>query len=181
AIEMCGVDRQHHMFRHRRAVIAAAHERHRRPERAHLSEVWLPIADPGVEHRRQQCVAAHLGVEAAYQALDHRLGDPGSFHDAGGDRLAPFGGEHDKVSKIGISNTYLACYGQAAKSHLREAPMRLTTFTDFALRALMRLAGEPDRSFSTSEIAAEFRLSRNHLTKVVRDLAEGGFVAQQRR
>jgi DNA-binding IscR family transcriptional regulator len=25
--------------------------------------------------------------------------------------------------------------------------MRLTTFTDFALRALMRLAGEPTRSF----------------------------------
>ena len=58
--------------------------------------------------------------------------------------------------------------------------MRLTTFTDFALRALMRLAGEPDRSFSTAEIAAEFRISRNHLTKVVRDLAEGGFVATQR-
>jgi len=58
--------------------------------------------------------------------------------------------------------------------------MRLTTFTDFALRALMRLAGEPDRSFSTAEIAAEFRISRNHLTKVVRDLAEGGFVTTQR-
>ena len=58
--------------------------------------------------------------------------------------------------------------------------MRLTTFTDFALRALMRLAGEPHRSFSTAEIAAEFRISRNHLTKVVRDLAEAGFVATQR-
>ncbi|MGH9811067.1 MAG: Rrf2 family transcriptional regulator, partial [Terriglobia bacterium] len=34
--------------------------------------------------------------------------------------------------------------------------MRLTTFTDFGLRALMRLAGEPDRPFSTGEIAAEF-------------------------
>ena len=39
--------------------------------------------------------------------------------------------------------------------------MRLTSFTDFALRALMRLAGEPDRSFATSEIAAEFGISRN--------------------
>ena len=58
--------------------------------------------------------------------------------------------------------------------------MRLTTFTDFALRALMRLAGEPGRSFSTAEIANEFRISRNHLTKVVRDLAEGGFVTTQR-
>ena len=52
--------------------------------------------------------------------------------------------------------------------------MRLTAFTDFGLRALMRLAGEPDRSFSTDDIATEFGISRNHLTKVVRDLAEGG-------
>jgi Rrf2 family nitric oxide-sensitive transcriptional repressor len=58
--------------------------------------------------------------------------------------------------------------------------MRLTAFTDFGLRALMRLAGEPTRSFSTKEIATEFDISRNHLTKVVRDLADGGFVATQR-
>jgi Rrf2 family nitric oxide-sensitive transcriptional repressor len=58
--------------------------------------------------------------------------------------------------------------------------MRLTSFTDFALRALMRLAGEPTRSFATNEIAAEFGISRNHLAKVVRDLADGGFIRTQR-
>jgi len=58
--------------------------------------------------------------------------------------------------------------------------MRLTSFTDFALRALMRLAGEPGRSFATNEIAAEFGISRNHLAKVVRDLADSGFIATQR-
>lgn len=58
--------------------------------------------------------------------------------------------------------------------------MRLTSFTDFALRALMRLAGEPQRIFATSEIAAEFGISRNHLAKVVRDLASGGFITTQR-
>lgn len=58
--------------------------------------------------------------------------------------------------------------------------MRLTAFTDFALRALMRLAGEPERVFTTDEIAREFSISRNHLTKVVRELAEGGFVATHR-
>ena len=58
--------------------------------------------------------------------------------------------------------------------------MRLTTFTDFALRALMRLAGEPARSFATNEIAAEFGISRNHLAKVVRDLADNGFILTQR-
>jgi Rrf2 family nitric oxide-sensitive transcriptional repressor len=58
--------------------------------------------------------------------------------------------------------------------------MRLTSFTDFALRALMRLAGEPKRSFATGEIATEFGISRNHLAKVVRDLAEAGFITTQR-
>ena len=58
--------------------------------------------------------------------------------------------------------------------------MRLTSFTDFALRALMRLAGEPTRSFATNEIATEFEISRNHLAKVVRHLADGGFIATQR-
>ena len=58
--------------------------------------------------------------------------------------------------------------------------MRLTAFTDFALRALMRLAGEPARSFATHEIASEFGISRNHLAKVVRDLADGGFISTQR-
>jgi len=58
--------------------------------------------------------------------------------------------------------------------------MRLTAFTDFALRALMRLAAEPARTFATSEIAAEFGISRNHLAKVVRDLANSGFILTQR-
>jgi Rrf2 family transcriptional regulator, nitric oxide-sensitive transcriptional repressor len=58
--------------------------------------------------------------------------------------------------------------------------MRLTSFTDFALRALMRLAGEPARTFATTEIAAEFGISRNHLAKVVRDLADNGFILTQR-
>ncbi len=58
--------------------------------------------------------------------------------------------------------------------------MRLTSFTDYGLRALMRLAGEPDRLFTTEEIAREFRISRNHLTKVVRELAVAGVVATQK-
>jgi Rrf2 family transcriptional regulator, nitric oxide-sensitive transcriptional repressor len=58
--------------------------------------------------------------------------------------------------------------------------MRLTAFTDFGLRTMMRLAGAPERSFITDEIAAEFAISRHHLTKVVRDLARAGFVVTQR-
>src|SRR6201996_4650495 len=59
--------------------------------------------------------------------------------------------------------------------------MRLTSFTDFALRALMRLAAEPERTFATSEIAADFGISRNHLAKGVGDLADSGFISTQRR
>jgi Rrf2 family nitric oxide-sensitive transcriptional repressor len=58
--------------------------------------------------------------------------------------------------------------------------MRLTAFTDFGLRALMRLAGQPRRVFTTDEIAQEFEISRNHLTKIVRELAGAGIVATQR-
>lgn len=58
--------------------------------------------------------------------------------------------------------------------------MRLTAYTDFGLRALMRLAGEPERSFTTDEIASEFEISRHHLIKVVRGLAEAGYVTTQR-
>ena len=58
--------------------------------------------------------------------------------------------------------------------------MRLTSFTDYGLRALMRLAGEPERVFTTEEIAREFGISRNHLVKVVQELSAAGFVATQR-
>ncbi len=58
--------------------------------------------------------------------------------------------------------------------------MRLTSFTDFALRTLMRLAGEPERSFTTEELARDFGVSRHHLTKVVGRLAAAGVVATRR-
>lgn len=58
--------------------------------------------------------------------------------------------------------------------------MRLTSFTDFGLRALMRMASDPHRAFSTAELADEFALSRNHLTKIMQRLAEGGFVTTRR-
>lgn len=58
--------------------------------------------------------------------------------------------------------------------------MRLTSFTDFGLRALMRMAADPDRTHSTAEIAAEFGISRNHLTKAIQALAAAGIVRTQR-
>ena len=58
--------------------------------------------------------------------------------------------------------------------------MRLTTFTDYGLRALMRMASTPDRAFSTAELAQEFGLSRNHLAKIMQRLARSGIVETRR-
>ncbi|MGV0911485.1 RrF2 family transcriptional regulator [Martelella sp. FOR1707] len=58
--------------------------------------------------------------------------------------------------------------------------MRLTSFTDYGLRALMRMASDPERVFSTAEIAEEFRVSRNHLNKIMQRLAHHGIVDTRR-
>lgn len=58
--------------------------------------------------------------------------------------------------------------------------MRLTTFTDYGLRMLMRLASEPDRAFSTADLAEEFGLSRHHLAKIMQHLARAGLVETRR-
>lgn len=58
--------------------------------------------------------------------------------------------------------------------------MRLTSFTDYGLRALMRIAADPNRSHSTAEIASQFRISRHHLTKAMAALSAAGFIKTQR-
>lgn len=58
--------------------------------------------------------------------------------------------------------------------------MRLTTFTDYGLRMLMRLASEPGRVLSTADLAEEFGISRNHLAKITQHLARAGFVETRR-
>lgn len=58
--------------------------------------------------------------------------------------------------------------------------MRLTSFTDFGLRMLMRMASAPSQAFSTAELADEFELSRNHLSKVMQRLAQGGVIVTRR-
>lgn len=54
--------------------------------------------------------------------------------------------------------------------------MRLKSYTDYALRVLMHLAARPDRLASIAEIARTYRISHNHLTKVVHDLRKQGFL-----
>lgn len=58
--------------------------------------------------------------------------------------------------------------------------MRLTAFTDYGLRMLMRLASAPDRAVSTADLAAELGLSRHHLAKILQRLAQAGVVETRR-
>jgi len=58
--------------------------------------------------------------------------------------------------------------------------MRLTSFTDFGLRMLMRMASTPGRGYSTSELAEEFQLSRNHLSKIMQRLSRAGVIETRR-
>lgn len=54
--------------------------------------------------------------------------------------------------------------------------MRLKSYTDYALRVLMHLAAKPDRLSSIAEMARTYRISHNHLMKVVHDLRKEGFL-----
>lgn len=54
--------------------------------------------------------------------------------------------------------------------------MKLTSYTDYALRVLMHLAARPDRHASIGEMARAYRISHNHLMKVVHDLRKAGYL-----
>ena len=58
--------------------------------------------------------------------------------------------------------------------------MRLTQFSDYALRVLMYAAAHPDRLVTISELAAFHSISRSHLTKVVMHLASRGYLQSVR-
>jgi Rrf2 family transcriptional regulator, nitric oxide-sensitive transcriptional repressor len=58
--------------------------------------------------------------------------------------------------------------------------MQLTYYTDYSLRVLMYLAVHHDRMVNISEIADRYDISRNHLVKVVHNLARGGFIKSYR-
>lgn len=54
--------------------------------------------------------------------------------------------------------------------------MRLTSFTDFGLRALILLADRHPDVLSATAIAAHFRVSRHHMAKVLQELTAAGFL-----
>ena len=54
--------------------------------------------------------------------------------------------------------------------------MRLTRYTDYALRVLTYLGAQPDRVCSIAEIARAYGISQNHLMKVAHDLGKAGYI-----
>lgn len=58
--------------------------------------------------------------------------------------------------------------------------MKLTRYTDYALRVLMHLAARPERLCTIGEISRTYGISQNHLMKVVHDLRKAGFVTAAR-
>lgn len=60
--------------------------------------------------------------------------------------------------------------------------MRLTTYTDYTLRVLMYLAvrHQSGERVTIDEIARSYRISRNHLMKIVHQLSVNGFIETTR-
>ena len=54
--------------------------------------------------------------------------------------------------------------------------MRLTNFSDYALRLLIFAATRPDDLVTISEVSKAYGISKNHLMKITNTLAQGGFV-----
>ncbi|AFI82928.1 Rrf2 family transcriptional regulator [Methylophaga nitratireducenticrescens] len=54
--------------------------------------------------------------------------------------------------------------------------MRITSYTDYALRVLIYLAAEPGRKTTIREISTTFGISKNHLMKVVNQLSRLGYI-----
>lgn len=58
--------------------------------------------------------------------------------------------------------------------------MQLTLYTDYSLRVLLYLGLNPRRMATITDIAGSYDISRNHLVKVVHNLAMEGFIMTTR-
>ena len=58
--------------------------------------------------------------------------------------------------------------------------MRLTDYIDYTLRVLMFCALHPERSITIAELADSHAVSKNHLMKIVNDLARQGLLQTTR-
>jgi Rrf2 family nitric oxide-sensitive transcriptional repressor len=66
--------------------------------------------------------------------------------------------------------------GVAAAAPKKGFLMRLTLWTDYALRTLIYVGAKGDRISTIPEIARSFGISRTHLMKVVNKLGQQGYI-----
>ena len=66
--------------------------------------------------------------------------------------------------------------GRGKKAH----SVRLTRYSDYALRVLIYLAARPEELSAINDISRAYGISQNHLMKVVSDLAGNGYVTSLR-
>ena len=58
--------------------------------------------------------------------------------------------------------------------------MKLSRYSDYAMRVLTHLALQPDRHASIGEMSRAYGISHNHLMKVVHDLRSAGYLKSVR-
>lgn len=58
--------------------------------------------------------------------------------------------------------------------------MRLAEYTDYTLRVLMYCSANPERLITIAELAEQHGVSKNHLMKIVNDLARQGILQTTR-
>ncbi|HET8688802.1 MAG TPA: Rrf2 family transcriptional regulator, partial [Methanosarcina sp.] len=58
--------------------------------------------------------------------------------------------------------------------------MKLTLYTDYSLRVLLYLAYKENQNVTITELADFYKISRNHLVKVVHELGKNGYILTSR-
>lgn len=58
--------------------------------------------------------------------------------------------------------------------------MRLTLYSDYSLRVLLYLSHKQEETVTITELAEFYKISRNHLVKVVHNLGINGFISTSR-
>lgn len=58
--------------------------------------------------------------------------------------------------------------------------MQLSKFSDYSLRVLIYLAGQPDKLSTIDEISTRYGISKDHLRKIVHNLVQSGWVDSKR-
>lgn len=58
--------------------------------------------------------------------------------------------------------------------------MHINTYTDYALRVLIQAALRAPEKVTIDEVAAAYGISRNHLIKIINEMAHAGFLVTHR-